>query len=57
METKEAKINVNEIAIKLAMLQSDLDYIKAKLSMEEEMEAMEQMSIGDSVDFFEKHNL
>lgn len=57
METKEVKINVNEIMIKLARLQSDVDYIKSKLSLEEEMESLEQISAEDSSNFFEEHNL
>lgn len=57
MEIKEVKMNVNEIMIKLTRLQSDVDYIKAKLSLEEEMEEWEQMSADDNANFFEEHNL
>lgn len=57
MEAEEVKINVNEIMIKLARLQSDVEYIKDKLSLEEEMKILEQMSTDDNIDFFKKHNL
>ncbi|MEK6792720.1 MAG: hypothetical protein AABX95_02790 [Nanoarchaeota archaeon] len=57
METKEVKINLNQIMVKLARLQSDVDYLKIKFSLEEEMENLEQMSVEDSADFFEKHRL
>ncbi len=57
MEAEEVKMNSNEIMIKLARLQLDVDYIKAKLSLEEEMNTWEQMSAEDDADFFEKNNL
>ncbi len=57
MQIKEVKIDVGEIMLKLARLQSDVDYIKAKLSLEEEMEAWEQISTEDSTNFFEEQDL
>ena len=54
---QEIKINAKEIMTKLAILQSDVDYIKEKLSLEEEMIELERASIEDSADFFEKNNL
>ncbi|MBI2043218.1 hypothetical protein HYT25_02410 [Candidatus Pacearchaeota archaeon] len=54
---QEIKANVKEIMTKLTRLQSDVDYIKERLSLEEEMIELEQASIEDSADFFEKNNL
>lgn len=54
---QETTINAKDIMTRLARLQSDVDYIKEKLSLEEEMIELEQASAEDSADFFEKHNL
>lgn len=54
---EQEKVNVKEIMIKLARLQADVDYIKEKLSLEEEMNVWEQVSAEDSAEFFEKYDL
>ncbi len=60
--TQEIKFN-REIIIRLAKLQSDLNYIKEKMEFLEnnafksEMAIWEEASVGDNADFFEKHNL
>ena len=57
MDTKELEINVKNIMFKLANIQSDMNYIKEKLLLKEELEMLEQSSAEDSADFFEKYNL
>ena len=41
---EQIELNVKEIMAKLAMLQSDINYIKEKLSLDEEMKIWEQIS-------------
>lgn len=61
--SQEVKLNMNEIIVRLAKLESDLGYIKEKIeflennSLKSEIGIWEETSIEDSVDFFEKHNL
>ncbi|MEK6914479.1 MAG: hypothetical protein AABW83_02400 [Nanoarchaeota archaeon] len=57
MDTKELEINVKNIMFKLANIQSDMNYIKEKLLLKEEIEMLEQFSAEDSADFFEKYDL
>ena len=57
MESEKVNIDINEILKKLSRLQLDVNYIKAKLSLDEEMDLWENISTEDNVDFFKKNNL
>ena len=57
MDIKEIYINMMQIFDKLSRLQSDVDCIKAKLSLEDEMKVWENISIEDNVNFFKENDL
>ena len=54
---EQLNINLTQIMIKLARLQSDVEYIKKKLELEEEISSLELISSEDSVNFFEKNKI
>ena len=58
---QETKLDVKEILIRLAKLQSDVEYIKSNMetdkNLEAEMTDWEEASAIDSSGFFEKHAL
>ena len=45
--TQETKLSMNEIILRLAKLQSDLDYIKEKIKSEEEKELENEIKIWE----------